>query len=53
MSTAPERKNTPLRVTPLPRPTAGTPLVQRLGFRVLQTSHAPAQMSLFQRPNGR
>jgi len=33
-------------------PMATTAEAQRLPFRVLQTSHAPAQLSLFLRPVG-
>lgn len=51
---APAARDALSAVTALPpRRAANLPLMQRQGFRVLQTSRAPAQLSLFQRPNGR
>ena len=46
------RSATLKKVTSVTRrtPVATTPEAQRLPFRVLQTSHAPAQLSLFLRP---
>jgi hypothetical protein len=48
------RSATLKKVTSVARrtPVATTAEAQRLPFRVLQTSHAPAQLSLFLRPVG-
>lgn len=55
---APTRNNNPAisetlkKVTPVVRRAPPVTEAQRQPFRVLQTSHAPAQLSLFLRPVG-
>jgi hypothetical protein len=53
MSAAPARRIAPLTSVLPQRALAARPLMRQQDSRVLQTSRTPAQLSLFERPNGR
>jgi hypothetical protein len=53
MSAAPARRIELLASVLPQRAVAPRPLMRQPDSRVLQTSRTPAQLSLFQRPNGR